>query len=198
MFYKQLLIALTVLFSAVSPFYAQQMGTIKKSEIAKFTFSQEIKDYPDRIFKDANGGIYTITEKRGGKESLTKYDGTLKQVFEKEFILPKSDWKLEFMKMVLWNGKPTIFYQGKKKKQVKQIFYIKIEEDGTLGSLEQLGRFAETEAYISCNIAYSPDNSKLLVYTELSDEKTTSCCTKSMTKTSKNCGEQRQKPPFMT
>ncbi len=171
MFHKQLLIVLTALFVAVSPSHAQQMGTIKNPEIAQFTSSAELSDFPTQMFNDANGGIYTIAEKRGGKEWVTKYDNALKQVFEKPFILPKSDYRLEIMEVLLWNGKPTLFYRGKRKKQVPQIFYIKVEADGTLGPLEQLGRFAETEEYLSSRLAFSPDSSKLLLYTELSEDK---------------------------
>ncbi len=169
MFKKQLTTILAALFLTASPLAAQETSTTQKPSLAQFTFSEKTMALPKYMFKDAKGAVYTLKDKTGDTQWLTKFDSTLKQVFEKAFIMPKSKYELTILDIRLWKNKPMVFCSGTLKKGIGQIFYFTIEEDGTLGTLEQLGNFTPKEDYLTCGIVVSPDNSKLLVYAELVD-----------------------------
>ena len=168
---KQLTFIFAALFMTATALTAQETGAIKNPSLAQFTFSEVVTNLPKYMFKDAKGAVYTIKNKDDNTQSLTKFDSTLKQVFEKAFIMPKSKYDLAILNIFLWKDKPTIFYSGTPEKGVGQVFYCTVEEDGTLGQLEQLGNFTPKEEYLTCGITVSPDNSKLLLYAELEDEK---------------------------
>ncbi len=168
---KQLTFVLAALFLTTTALTAQETGTTKRPNFAQFTFSEAVMNLPRYMFKDAKGAVYTIKDKDDDTQWLTKFDGaSLKQVFEKQFILPKSKYDLTILKIFLWQNKPTIFCSGTSQRGVGQAFYCTIEEDGTLGTLQQLGNFTPKEEYLTCGIIVSPDSSKLLLYAELSDD----------------------------
>ena len=168
---KQLTLVFAALFLTATALTAQETGAVKKPPLAQFTFSEVVMNLPKYMFKNAKGAVYTIKYKDDGTQWLAKFDSTsLKQVFEKQFILPKSKYDLTIFKIFLWQNKPTVFCLGTPQKGVGQAFYFTVEEDGTLGTLQQLGNFTPKEEYLTCNIAVSPDSSKLLLYAELSDD----------------------------
>ena len=167
---KQLTFIFVAFFLTAATLNAQETGAAKKPSLAQLTFSEAVTGLPRYMFKDAKGAVYTIKNKDDNGQWLTKFDNTLKQVFEKQFIMPKSNYDLAILNIFLWNGKPTIFCSGMFSQAVGQVFYFTVEEDGTLSPLQKLGNFTPKEEYLTCGIAVSPDSSKLLLYAELSDE----------------------------